>query len=86
MTLAIKTYQMTESMRAVRSNLSAFDVGIMIVGANGRSYSTDPWYWSATAEELKNHPITKATVAHPQQILYQLYQKRMVKPIRKRSC
>ncbi|OMD89897.1 hypothetical protein BSK49_11075 [Paenibacillus odorifer] len=75
LTLAIKTYQMTESMRAVRSNLSAFDVGIMIVGANGRSYSTDPWYWSATAEELKNHPITKATVAHPQQILYQLYQK-----------
>ncbi|WP_340009347.1 histidine kinase [Paenibacillus sp. FSL K6-0276] len=74
-TLAIKTYQMTESMRAVRSNLSAFDIGIMIVGANGRSYSTDPWYWSATAEELKNHTITKATVAHPQQILYQLYQK-----------
>lgn len=86
LTLAIKTYQMTESMRAVRSNLSAFDVGIMIVGANGRSYSTDPWYWSATADELKNHPITKATVAHPQQILYQLYQKEDGQTKRKRSC
>ncbi|WP_339315107.1 sensor histidine kinase [Paenibacillus sp. FSL R10-2734] len=70
--LAIRTYHMTEGMRAIRSNLSAFDVGIMIVGVNGRSYSTDPWYWAISADELMAHPITKETVAHPDQILYQL--------------
>lgn len=72
--LAISTYNMTEGMRAIRSNLSAFDVAIMIVGSNGRSYSTDPWYWPVTASELKEHPVTIATKAHPEQILYQLYQ------------
>ncbi|MBU5344716.1 sensor histidine kinase [Paenibacillus lautus] len=71
--LAMKTYQMTEGMKSVQSNFSAYDVGIMIVGANGRSYSTDPWYWSVSAKELKDHPITKVTMAHPAQILYQLY-------------
>lgn len=71
--LAMKTYRMTEGMKSIQSNFSAYDVGIMIVGANGRSYSTDPWYWSVSAEELKDHPITKTTMAHPAQILYQLY-------------
>ncbi|MEK3747540.1 sensor histidine kinase [Paenibacillus sp. FSL E2-8871] len=70
--LAIKTYHMTEGMRAIRSNLSAIDVGIMIVGVNGRSYSTDPWYWDISADELMAHPITKETISHPDQILYQL--------------
>lgn len=70
--LAIKTYHMTEGMRAIRSNLSAVDVGIMIVGVNGRSYSTDPWYWDISADELMAHPITKETINHPDQILYQL--------------
>ncbi|MCM3748085.1 sensor histidine kinase [Paenibacillus pasadenensis] len=71
--LAMRTYQMTEGMKSIQSNFGAYDASIMIVGANGRSYSTDPWYWPVSAEELKNHPITKATEAHPAQILYQLY-------------
>lgn len=71
--LAIKTYNMTQGMKTIRSNFSAYDVGIMIVGMNGRSYTTNPWYWPVTAEDLKNHPITRITKENPKQIMYQLY-------------
>ncbi|WP_435925690.1 sensor histidine kinase [Paenibacillus sp. DYY-L-2] len=71
--LAIKTYNMTQGMKTIRSNFSAYDVGIMIVGINGRSYTTNPWYWPVTAEDLKNHPITRITKENPKQIMYQLY-------------
>ncbi|MEF2967970.1 sensor histidine kinase [Paenibacillus sp. M1] len=71
--LAIQTYNMTQGMKSIRSNLSAYDVAIMIVGANGRSYTTDPWYWPVTGDMLKNHPLTEKTKAHPAQIMYQLY-------------
>lgn len=71
--LAIKTYNMTQGMKTIRSNFSAYDVGIMIVGMNGRSYTTNPWYWQVTAEDLKNHPITRNTKENPKQIMYQLY-------------
>lgn len=71
--LAMKIYQMTEAMKSIRSNLSAYDVSIMIVGKNGRTYSTDPWYWSVSADNLKHHSITKKTTDYPEQILYQLY-------------
>ncbi|WP_422657779.1 sensor histidine kinase [Paenibacillus sp. EC2-1] len=71
--LAMKIYQMTEAMKSIRSNLSAYDVSMMIVGKNGRTYSTDPWYWSVSADNLKHHSITKKTTDYPEQILYQLY-------------
>ncbi|MGG1636090.1 sensor histidine kinase [Paenibacillus sp. FSL K6-3182] len=71
--LATETYHMTEGMKAIRSNFSAYDVGIMIIGVNGRSYSTDAYYWSTFAEEMKNHTVTKATNDQSAQILYQLY-------------
>lgn len=72
-TLAMKTYNMTQGMKAIRSNFSAYDVGIMIVGVNGRSHTTNPWYWPVTAEDLKQHSITTKTKEHPKQIIYQLY-------------
>ncbi|MCM3784609.1 histidine kinase [Neobacillus mesonae] len=71
--LAIQTYNMTERMKNIRSNLSAYEVSIMVLGSNGRSYTNDPWYWSGTAQELKSHPITENTIKNPNKILYQLY-------------
>lgn len=71
--LSMQAYAMTERIKSIISNLSAYDVGVTIVGANGRSYTTDPWFWSVTADELNNHEITEQTKAHPREILYQLY-------------
>ncbi|WP_211747269.1 sensor histidine kinase [Paenibacillus sp. Marseille-Q4541] len=71
--MSMQTYTMTERLKSIKSNLSAYEVGVTLIGTNGRSYTTDPWYWSMTAEELKNHEITKQTEAHPRQIMYQLY-------------
>lgn len=72
--LAIETYNMAEGMKAIRSNLGAYEVGITIVGVNRRSYSADPWYWSVSTEELKDHPITRESLDYPAQILYRLYE------------
>lgn len=71
--LAMQTYNMTQRMKSISSNLSAYEVSIMVLGANGRSYTTDPWYWSATAAELADHPITQRTINNPHRIIYQLY-------------
>ncbi|WP_320416904.1 sensor histidine kinase [Paenibacillus polygoni] len=71
--LSMQTYAMTQRIKTIISNLSAYDVGVTLVGANGRSYTTDPWYWTVTVDELNNHEITKQTKANPREILYQLY-------------
>ncbi|WP_249717304.1 sensor histidine kinase [Paenibacillus sp. J45TS6] len=71
--LSMQTYAMTQRIKTIITNLSAYDVGVTLVGANGRSYTTDPWYWSVTVDELNNHEITKQTKANPREILYQLY-------------
>lgn len=71
--LSMQTYAMTQRIKTIITNLSAYDVGVTLVGANGRSYTTDPWYWSVTVDELDNHEITTQTKAHPREILYQLY-------------
>ncbi|WP_328803007.1 cache domain-containing sensor histidine kinase [Paenibacillus sp. An7] len=71
--LSMQTYAMTQRIKTIISNLSAYDVGVTLVGANGRSYTTDPWYWTVTVDELNNHEITKRTKANPREILYQLY-------------
>lgn len=71
--LAMETYTMTERIKSITSNLSAYDVAVTLLGANGRSYTTDTSLWSVSPEELNNDEITHQTRARPREILYQLY-------------
>ena len=71
--LAMETYTMTERIKSITSNLSAYDVAVTLIGANGRSYTTDTSLWSVSPEELINDEITHQTRARPREILYQLY-------------
>lgn len=73
LTLAMETYTMTERIKSIKSNLSAYDVGVTLLGTNGRSYTTDTSLWSVSPEELINDEITHQTRARPREILYQLY-------------
>lgn len=71
--LAMETYTMTERIKSIKSNLSTYDVAVTLIGANGRSYTTDTSLWFVSPEELNNDEITLQTRARPHEILYQLY-------------
>lgn len=60
-----------QQMKQMKSNVDAYDVGIIITGMNGRAYSTGQVYWPVTGEQLKSHPITIDTIAEPKRLMYQ---------------
>ncbi|WP_410511718.1 sensor histidine kinase [Paenibacillus sp. BR2-3] len=67
-------YNMTTQMKKIQSNVYAYQVGIKIMGQNGRSYSTNTNNLLMTDNELKNHKLTLNTLAEPKRLMYQFYQ------------
>lgn len=66
-------FNTSEQMKKLQSNVEAYQVGIMIAGANGRSYSTDRSYLSMDDKTLKENPITLRSHQEPKRLIYQQY-------------
>ncbi|MRN52637.1 cache domain-containing sensor histidine kinase [Paenibacillus monticola] len=67
-------YNMTTQMKKIQSNVDAYQVGIKIMGKNGRSFSTNTNNLLMTDNELRNHKLTLNTLAEPKRLMYQFYQ------------
>lgn len=64
-------YYMGQQMKRVKSNLDAYEVGILVMGKNGFSFATDRAYWPISDEELKTSPIMSNTFKQPKKLMYQ---------------
>ncbi|MUT65202.1 sensor histidine kinase [Paenibacillus sp. NEAU-GSW1] len=64
-------YAMSQQMNRIRLSVDAYELGITVTGTNGRSYSTDRSNWPVTDAVLKQHPITKRSLAEPRKLMYQ---------------
>ncbi|TCN26631.1 sensor histidine kinase [Mesobacillus foraminis] len=64
-------FHLGQQMNRIKSNLDAYEVGIIVTGMNGVSYATDRAYWPITDDELKKSPITKNTLLYPKRLLFQ---------------
>lgn len=67
----IAYYNMGQQMKRVKSNLDAYEVGILVMGKNGFSFATDRAYWPITDEELKTNIIMSNTFKEPKKLMYQ---------------
>lgn len=63
-------FSMSEQMRRIQSGIGAKNIGISVLGANGRSYVSDGTYWSGSSKELQSSPITQETWKQPGRLLY----------------
>ncbi|MCL6571692.1 MAG: sensor histidine kinase [Bacillus sp. (in: Bacteria)] len=64
-------YNLGQQMKRIKSNLDAYEVGILVMGKNGLSYATDRSYWSITDAELKTSNIIDNTFKEPKKLIYQ---------------
>ncbi|PLR79068.1 hypothetical protein CU633_02470 [Bacillus sp. V3-13] len=64
-------FNMNQQMKRIKSNLDAYEVGILVMGKNGISYATDRTYWPISDEELKTSVLTSNTLNEPKQLMYQ---------------
>lgn len=67
-------YNMTTQMKKIQSTLDAYQVGIKIMGKNGRSYSTNTNNLLMSDRELQQHELTRNTLAEPKRLMYQFYE------------
>lgn len=67
-------YNMTTQMKKIQSTLDAYQVGIKIMGKNGRSYSTNTNNLLMSDRELREHELTRNTLAEPKRLMYQFYE------------
>ncbi|WP_379134786.1 sensor histidine kinase [Paenibacillus sp. sgz500958] len=72
-------YNMTTQMKRIQSNVDAYQVGVKIMGENGRSYSTNTNNLLLTDNKLKEHKLTLNTLAEPKRLMYQFYQESSTK-------
>lgn len=63
-------YGMRDQMERIQSGIGAKNIGISILGENGRSHTSDVTYWSGSSAELKASPITEAAAERSGQIIY----------------
>ena len=70
-------YNMTTQMKKIQSTLDSYQVGIKIMGKNGRSYSTNTNNLLMSDEELRQHDLTRNTLAEPKRLMYQFYEERV---------
>ncbi|WNS45898.1 sensor histidine kinase [Paenibacillus sp. MMS20-IR301] len=68
-------YNMTVQMKKIQSTLDSYQVGIKIMGKNGRSYSTNTNNLLISDEELQKYDLTRSTLAEPKRLMYQYYEK-----------
>lgn len=64
------TFSMNDQMKRIQSGIGAKNVGIVVVGVNGKSYASNRTYWSGPPGELLRNPITENTWNHNGQMLY----------------
>lgn len=73
-------YNMTTQMKKIQSTVDTYQVGIKIIGKNGRSYSTNTNNLIMTDNELRIHPLTRNTLAEPKRLMYQFYEESTATP------
>lgn len=67
-------FSMSEQMKRIQSGIGSQNIGISILGMNGRNYVSDVTYWSGSSEELQSSPITQDTWKQPGRMLYSFVQ------------
>ncbi|OMF67454.1 sensor histidine kinase [Paenibacillus sp. FSL R5-0766] len=74
LTMAKSFYNMRETMDRVQSITESYEVGITIIGINGRSYSTNRAHLEKSVDELKEEPITVEAAETPSRLIFDDYQ------------
>ncbi|MGV2963680.1 sensor histidine kinase [Paenibacillus sp. FSL H8-0317] len=74
LTMAKSFYNMRETMDRVQSITESYEVGITIIGINGRSYSTNRAHLEMSVDELKDEPITVEAAETPSRLIFDDYQ------------
>ncbi|MEK4663809.1 sensor histidine kinase [Priestia sp. FSL H7-0729] len=74
LTMAKSFYNMRETMDRVQSITESYEVGITIIGINGRSYSTNRAHLQMSVDELKQEPITMEAAETPSRLIFDDYQ------------
>jgi two-component system sensor histidine kinase YesM len=64
-------FNIKQQMKRVKSNVDAYEIGIIVTGINGISYSTNRTYWPITDQELRDNDITRHTLKEPKRLMYQ---------------
>lgn len=67
--MAKSFYNMRETMNRVQTITESYEVGITIVGINGRSYSTNRAHLQMSVDELKQEPITIQAAESPSRLI-----------------
>ncbi|WP_458120468.1 sensor histidine kinase [Paenibacillus sp. Z6-24] len=70
-TMSSSYFAMGQQMKQIKSNVDAYDVGIVVSGVNGRSYSSDWSYWPVDPGQLAKSKLTERTIAEPKRLMYQ---------------
>ncbi|WP_017814942.1 sensor histidine kinase [Paenibacillus shenyangensis] len=70
-TMSSSYFDMGQQMKQIKSNVDAYDVGIIVSGVNGRSYSSDWSYWPVNPGQLAKSKLTERTIAEPKRLMYQ---------------
>ncbi|WP_420819564.1 cache domain-containing sensor histidine kinase [Paenibacillus pinistramenti] len=66
-------YRMTDQMEHILSSLDINEVGVAIIGVNGRSYFNNRAYWTGTTGELKGSTLYEETIQHPEKLSYHYF-------------
>ncbi|MEO2213957.1 sensor histidine kinase [Paenibacillus amylolyticus] len=74
LTMAKSFYNMRETMDRIQSITESYEVGITIIGINGRSYSTNRAHFQLSVDELKQEPITMEAAETPSRLIFDVYQ------------
>ncbi|WP_336761186.1 cache domain-containing sensor histidine kinase [Paenibacillus sp. USHLN196] len=74
LTMAKSFYNMRETMERIQSITESYEVGITIIGINGRSYSTNRAHLEMSVDELKEEPITVEAAETPSRLIFDDYQ------------
>ncbi|WP_458126340.1 cache domain-containing sensor histidine kinase [Paenibacillus sp. Z3-2] len=74
LTMAKSFYNMRETMDRIQSITESYEVGITIIGINGRSYSTNRAHLEMSVDELKEEPITVEAAETPSRLIFDDYQ------------
>ncbi|WP_413403881.1 cache domain-containing sensor histidine kinase [Paenibacillus amylolyticus] len=74
LTMAKSFYSMRETMDRIQSITESYEVGITIIGINGRSYSTNRAHLQLSVDELKQEPITMEAAETPSRLIFDVYQ------------
>jgi two-component system, sensor histidine kinase YesM len=69
-------YNTKEQMDRIKSYMDAYEVGITMIGVNGREYVTDRSYWKISMDQLYHHEITNRARKEPKRLVYQYYREK----------